>query len=139
MRSRLPGFELLRYAAVGVANTSVSYATYLCLLAVDAPYAAAATLAFAAGAGTGYLLNRRWTFRAADTGTARARYLAVQLAALALTNGLLWLLVDGAGVPARVAYALAIAPVTLGGYAANRCWTFRASPYRPHSSFPGRA
>jgi putative flippase GtrA len=131
--------ELLRYGLVGGLNTAVSYAVYLVLLAAGVPYAAAAVAAFAAGAATGYLLNRSWTFRVRGSTGARVRYVAVQGAALGATNGLLWLLVDRAAVPAEPAYALAIAPVTVAGYAVNRAWTFRASSQHTHSSPAGTA
>jgi putative flippase GtrA len=72
------------------------------------PYWLAGALAFAAGAVDGYVLNRRWTFAAADSAASRLRYLTVQLAGLGATTALLWFYVSIAGVHRLWAYALTI-------------------------------
>ena len=96
---------------------------YTALVAVGAPYPLAGALGFAAGAVNGYVLNRRWTFTAIDTGRARARYLAVQVGGLAETTALLSLLVTVGALDRYLGYALTIPAVTLATFAANRSWT----------------
>jgi len=114
-----------RFLAVGLSNTVLSYAVYVVLVEV-VPYWLAGAVAFAAGAVNGYVLNRRWTFRAPDSIASRLRYLAVQLSGLGATTALLWLYVSVAGVHRLWAYALTIPVVTVGTFAANRTWTFEA-------------
>jgi putative flippase GtrA len=116
--------QLARFLAVGVSNTLLSLAVYAALLHADAPTAAAAALAFAAGATNGYVLNRAWTFAARDTLVARTRYVAVQAAGMAANGALVALLVD-AGAGRLGAYAVAVPPVTLATFLANRGWTYR--------------
>lgn len=116
--------QLGRFLTVGLSNTALSYLVYAALVQV-APYWIAGALAFAAGAVNGYVLNRRWTFSAVDSGGARVRYLAVQLAGLVAVTFLLRLLVSDAGVHRLWAYALAVPPVTAGSFLANRGWTFQ--------------
>jgi Gpi18-like mannosyltransferase/putative flippase GtrA len=123
------GPQLARFATVGVTNTLLSYAVYALLLAVALPYPLAGAVGFAAGAVNGYVLNRRWTFGAPDSGRARARYLVVALGGLAATSFLLALLVSTGGLGRLPAYALTIPLVTLGTFAAARVWTF-ALPHR---------
>jgi putative flippase GtrA len=125
--------QLGRFLAVGLSNTALSYVVYAALVEV-VPYWIAGALAFAAGAVNGYVLNRRWTFAAPDSGGARLRYLAVQLGGLVAVTVLLRLLVSDAGVHRLWAYALAVPPVTAGSFLANRGWTFRAR----RSSRPAR-
>jgi putative flippase GtrA len=113
-----------RFLVVGVANTVLSFAGYRILLAISTPYVVAAFLGFAVGAINGYILNRRWTFAAQDTTRARALYVAVQVAGAASTSLLVLLFHSGAGVGKVGAYLLAIPPVTLCMFLANRVWTF---------------
>jgi putative flippase GtrA len=113
----------LRFAVVGVANTVVSFTAYALLVAAGAPYVLAALLAFAAGALNGYVLNRRWTFDARDSPRARLLYVLVQSGGAVATAALVWLAHD-AGADRLLAYAVAIPPVTVGTFLANRSWTF---------------
>jgi len=120
---RDPAAQLARFLVVGVANTALSFVVYRLLLAVGAWYVIAAPLAFAVGALNGYVFNRRWTFGARDTTRARILYVSIQ-AAGALSTSLLVLLFVHVGVGKVGAYLVAIPPVTLCMFAANRSWTF---------------
>lgn len=130
MRSRTRASALLRqftrFATVGVANTSLSFALYSALVAATVPYPFAGAIGFAAGAVNGYVLNRRWTFACRDSGRARTRYVLVQAAGLAATSSLLWLIVSVGTLGRLGGYALTIPAVTLATFAANRGWTFAA-------------
>ena len=119
-----------RFGVVGVVNTLVSLVVYSVLLATGTPYLLATAVAFAAGAVNGYVLNRRWTFRAQDSRRARALYVAVQLGGLLTPAGLVGLLVRDVGMMRIAAYPLATAPVTLATFAANRSWTFSQEAHR---------
>ena len=119
------GAQLARFLTVGVGNTALSFLVYAVLISAGIPYWTAGALGFAAGAVNGYVLNRRWTFGAVDSNAARARYLAVQLAGLGATSGLLWVFASGAGLDRLGAYAATVPAVTLATFAANRTWTFR--------------
>jgi len=94
------------------------------LLAISTPYVLAAFLGFAVGALNGYILNRRWTFAAPDTTRSRVLYLCVQLVGAGLTSLLVFVLVHEGGLGRVWAYLVAIPPVTLCMFAANRLWTF---------------
>jgi putative flippase GtrA len=118
--------QLGKFVAVGISNTAVSLLTYAALLRVDVVYPVAGAIAFLAGAANGYVLNRRWTFAAADTWRARRRYVLVQLAGLGATTALLWMFVSPAGFGKITAYAMTIPVVTLATFTANRGWTFRS-------------
>ena len=125
----VPVRQLARFLAVGVSNTLLSLAVYGALLAAGTPTPAAAALAFAAGAVNGYVLNRTLTFGARDSLAARVRYVAVQAAGMAANGALVALLVE-AGTGRLGAYAVAVPPVTLATFVANRGWTFVTSPAR---------
>lgn len=120
----LPG-QFGRFLVVGAANTLLSFLVYTTLVLAGVPYWLAGALGFCVGAANGYVLNRRWTFVARDSNRARVRYLAVQLAGLGVTTGLLWLFVE-AGTDRIAAYALTVPLVTVSMFTANRAWTFAA-------------
>jgi putative flippase GtrA len=113
---------------VGVGNTVLSFIVYRLLLALGAWYVIAAPLAFAAGALNGYIFNRRWTFAARDSTRARVLYVCVQVTGAVSTSLLVFLFVHEAGAGRVVAYLVAIPPVTLCMFAANRLWTFAERP-----------
>lgn len=116
--------QLARFLVVGVSNTLISFVVYRLLIAVGVWYLVAAPLAFAVGALNGYIFNRRWTFSARDTTRARVLYVTVAAAGAFATSLFVLLFVDGLGTGRVWAYVIAIPPVTLGTFAANRVWTF---------------
>ena len=124
LERRAPALQLARFLVVGLSNTLVSFVVYRVLIAVGLWYVVAAPIAFAVGALNGYIFNRRWTFSARDTTRARILYVVVAAAGAASSSLLVLLFVRGAGTGKVLAYALAIPPVTLGMFAANRVWTF---------------
>ena len=118
-----PSRQFVRYVLAGLVNTTLSFGVYRGLLEIGTPYAVAAPLAFAVGSVSGYILNRRWTFAAADSTRARLVYVVVQAAGAGTTSLLVWLFVT-AGTGRVWAYLAAIPPVTVSTFVANRLWTF---------------
>ena len=115
--------QLARFLTVGAVNTALSFCVYQVLLLLELPYLIAAVVGFASGAWNGYVLNRRWTFLARDTMSARGAYVFVQVAGALATAGLVFLFHD-ASIPKNLAYLAAVPPVTLGMFVANLSWTF---------------
>jgi putative flippase GtrA len=120
----LPLGQFGRFVVVGASNTAISFVAYALLVSLSTPYVLAAAVAFALGAVNGYVLNRRWTFAARDSGRARLVYAGVQTAGVLTTSLLVWLLVHEAAAGRIGAYAGAIPPVTVSMFLANRLWTF---------------
>ena len=116
--------QFARFLVVGVGNTLVSFVAYRLLLVVETPYVVAAALGFAVGSLHGYVFNRRWTFGAPDSMRARVLYVVIQGFGAASTSLLVLLLVKVGGVGKVGAYVVAIPPVTVSMFAANRLWTF---------------
>lgn len=122
--------QFVRFLVVGLGNTAVSFISYRLLLAVSTPYLIAAFLGFSVGALNGYVFNRRWTFAAADTTRARVLYVAVQAIGAISTSLLVLLFHRGAELGKVAAYLVAIPPVTVCMFVANRVWTFAERPDR---------
>jgi putative flippase GtrA len=116
--------EFVRFLIVGVANTLISLVVYRALLAFGVWYVVSAPIAWGAGVVNGYVFNRRWTFRAPDTGRARALYALFGAAGAGAASLLVLLFVRGAGIGKFEAYLAAIPLVTVSTFLANRYWTF---------------
>ena len=124
--------QFVKFGLVGVTNTVLAIGIYTILLKVFGVwYLAASAIGFVIGAVNGFLLNRRWTFaeHVGDSLTP-VRWGVVQGCGLALTEGLLYLFVAGAGVEKLLGQALATVIVTVLTFIVNRAWTFRM--HHPH-------
>jgi putative flippase GtrA len=117
--------QFSRFVTVGVSNTAISFVIYVGLLGVGVVYWISGAIGFAAGATSGYLLNRRWTFASPDTWQGRIRYVEVQVGGFLGTAGLLGVLVSWISIGRVAAYAAVIPVVTVATFLANRTWTFR--------------
>jgi putative flippase GtrA len=120
--------QFVKFGTVGVSNTLLTFVVYTVLLKVFAVwYLAASAIGFLAGAINGFLWNRRWTFKEhVGDALTPVRWGIVQGCGLALNEGLLLGLVDGAGVEKLLSQGLAIGVVTTLTFLANRAWTFKA-------------
>src|SRR3954467_3208092 len=87
--------QFIKFGIVGVSNTLLTFAVYTLLLKVlGVWYLAASAIGFIVGAGNGFLLNRRWTFRGhvGDAFTP-VRWTVVQGCGLLANLGLVYLFV----------------------------------------------
>jgi putative flippase GtrA len=117
--------QFLRFCAVGASGYVVNLGVYSALLHAGVHYAAAAGVSFVVAAGSNYVWNRVWTFRAT-----RARVLgqgarAFLVAGLALgANQLFLAVLVAAGGGHLIAQAVAIVLVTPFSFVANKLWAF---------------
>lgn len=120
--------QFARFGIVGVSNTLLFLAVYaICADALGVWYLASSAIAFAFGAVNGYLLNRRWTFRAAKTSTATAvRFGLVQGIGFLGNLALVFVLVEVAGLDKNLGQVVSIVTVVVLTFFANRIWTFGA-------------
>jgi len=116
-----------RFLIVGLTNTAISYLAFRTLLwalvDVAGRAAIAQAFAYAIGIGWSYLWNSRWTF-AGSPGGRFARFLAVQLACLAVSALAVGALVDVAGLPPTVSWLTVMAVITVANFLATRYWVF---------------
>ena len=119
--------QFVKFGIVGVSNTLISFAVYTLLLKVlGVWYVAASGIGFAVGAINGFLWNRAWTFRGhIGDALTPVRWFVVQTCGLLVNLGLIYLLIDGAGLDKLVGQAMTIAVVTVFTFLTNRAWTFR--------------
>jgi putative flippase GtrA len=126
-RTTWPAFlkQFIRFGLVGALNTGLTYLLYTLLLRAHAAAWAAWVLGYAAGMVCSLTLNARWTFRQ-KTALAPGqilRFAAVNLAALALSTGLIHVLTLR-GVNEDLAGILAIPVSVLVNFAGNRLFVF---------------
>ncbi|HEX2016523.1 MAG TPA: GtrA family protein [Solirubrobacteraceae bacterium] len=117
--------QFVKYGVVGIVNTLLSVALIVLGDRLGVWHIAAYAVAYGVGAINGYVVNRRWTFQASAPHSRLAvRYFVVQGAALLASTGLVYLLVDVAGMQHVLGQLIAIATAVTGGFFANRWWTF---------------
>jgi putative flippase GtrA len=119
--------QFVKFGVVGVSNTLIFFLVYTLLLKVFGVwYVAASGIGFAGGAINGFLWNRAWTFRGhVGDALTPVRWFVVQASGLLLNLGLVYLLVDGAGLGELVGQAVTIVIVTVMTFLVNRAWTFK--------------
>lgn len=119
--------QLIRYGVVGVTNTLVFLAAYtLCVKALGVPYVLASAIGYTLGSINGYVLNRRWTFRAGQMShaTSASRYALVQTVAGLGNVGLLYAFVHWLGTERILAQVIVIVIVQLLSFLVHRAWSF---------------
>ena len=79
--------QAARFVTVGAGTALADYATYRLLLGLSVPISPAKAAGFVVGTTLSYLLNRAWTFAAADRGHAVGRFLAVYAVTLVVNVG----------------------------------------------------
>src|ERR1700684_2888693 len=92
--------QFVKFGVVGVSNTLIFVLVYTLLLKVFGVwYVAASGSGFAIGAVNGFLWNRAWTFKGhVGDALTPVRWFVVQGCGLLLDLGLVYALVDGAGL-----------------------------------------
>jgi putative flippase GtrA len=134
VRSHHLTIQLVRFVAVGLLNSAISFGVYV-LLERYLSTPAAGAIAFALGAVNGFLLNRTWTFGASGLG-GLPRYIVVQGCGAGATSLILWLW-TGAGLDHLAGYVVALAIVTPLTFSSNRLWTFRHAAQHRGDVTPG--
>jgi putative flippase GtrA len=118
--------QLIRFGVVGISNTLVFVAAYAICVEIGVWYIAASAIGYTLGSINGYVLNRRWTFRAGHLShtTSASRYTLVQIVAALANLGLLYVFVDGIGTDRIVGQVIVIVIVQLLSFLAHRAWSF---------------
>ena len=129
MRPRSVLWQWVRFVAVGVSNTVLSWCVYATLEAVGVPYLLASAIAFAVGALNSYLLNRRWTFHSRGRpGPEVLRFGVVQCVGLGGDVLLLGVLTEDAGIHHLIAQAIVFPVASAVTFLLSRQWAFRGHP-----------
>jgi len=117
--------QFLRFCAVGASGYVVNLVVYGLLLYAGLHYSVAAALSFVVAAGSNYVWNRTWTFRAVESGVLGQGARAFTVAGLALgANQLFLAVLVASGAGHLIAQATAIVLVTPFSFVANRLWAF---------------
>ena len=72
--------EFIRFCIVGLGNTAINYSIYTVLLLImEIYYLVAGSIGFMAGAFTGFIFNRLWTFKSyVAIGSGSGKYFIIQ-------------------------------------------------------------
>ena len=93
--------EFLRFVTVGILNTVINYSTFsFFLLLLKLNYIASGALGFMAGGVSGFILNRKWTFKSdISYKSGITKYFAIQVFCLGLHNLTQFIVTNIFGVP----------------------------------------
>lgn len=129
LRTRANWEQLVRFGTVGASGYVINLAVFAAAVhGAGFDKGIAATAAFVVALSNNFLWNRLWTFRASEVhaGFQAARFCVVSLAAFAFNLVVLYALVDGLGLAAVPAQAIAIASATPLNFIGNKLWSFKA-------------
>ena len=121
--------QLVRFATVGASGYVINLVVFAAAVhGAGLDKGIAATAAFIVALSNNFVWNRLWTFRAGEghAGFQAARFCVVSIAAFACNLVVLYTLVDGLGMAAVPAQALAIATATPLNFIGNKLWSFKA-------------
>lgn len=121
--------QFLRFAAVGIAGTTVHYCVLITAVQwLGIPAVVGSSIGFLLGAGTNYLFNYRFTFRSKRRHREAApRFYAVAAAGFVLNGLILAFLMSFWGLHYLWSQIVATAIILLWNFSANFVWTFAQS------------
>jgi putative flippase GtrA len=121
--------QLFKFGAVGASGYAVNLVVFALLVtALGLHHLPGAVAAFAVAISNNFYWNRHWTFGASDghAGFQAARFFAVSVAGLVVNLVALQVLIEGAGLAALPAQAIAVAIAMPFNFVGNKLWTFVA-------------
>ena len=125
--------SFLKFVVVGVTNTLGGYAFYAALVVLGMNYALALTLEYVAGIAYGFLLNKRWTFKAQGESAQQAwRFVALYGFIYVLNVTLLMLLVERCALSPYFAQIFILGFLTLLSFVVQKRWIFTKQPTVVH-------
>ena len=125
--------SFFKFVVVGVTNTTGGYAFYAVLLALGVNYALALTLEYVVGIAYGFLLNKRWTFKAQGEPAQQAwRFAALYGFIYMLNVTLLMLLVERWTLSPYLAQIFILGFLTLLSFVVQKRWIFTKQPTVAH-------
>lgn len=117
--------KFIKFCLVGCANVGVDFIIYICGLAIGISPYPSRIISWIGACLFSYLLNRAWTFKAADRGLAPLiRYGLINIISLGLGLILLYLFIT-LGCGEKTAYLLALPFTTLANFIGYRFWAFK--------------
>jgi putative flippase GtrA len=129
MRRPANWLQLVRFGIVGGVGFVINIAVYaLCVHGATLDYHVAGVVAWLVAVLNNFVLNRHWTFdaRAGRAHFQAMRFFVVSLAALGVSQLLLTVFVESAGMPKVAAQALAVAASMPLNFLGNKLWSFRS-------------
>jgi len=133
IQGRITG-ELLGYLACSVLALLLDTGVYAAALTVGVSLALSAALGFIAGVSCAYLCSVKFVFQARrlqDRSTEFAAFVAIGLAGLVLTEGLLWLLVQQLHLAPMMSKLITAGIVFFFNFGARKALLFNPARRRP--------
>lgn len=127
--------SFIKFALVGVINTSIDFIVYALLTWFNVNYILAQCISYSAGVLNSYIMNRKWTFEQKGKGSNREflTFIGVNLITLVITSCLLMLLYKRLGISLLISKLLVTA-VSVGiNYIGTNLFVFTKSMERKFS------
>ncbi len=127
--------QLLRFCAVGVVNSLVTFACYYLLVRLGLYMSAGYAAAYVAGLMTSLVLNSRWTFAVPQLRWQMiVKFVLANLLVASAGEWLLRPVVYRLHVPVAFAQLVTLAPTTLLNFLLSRYWVFRRGYRTPEAA-----
>jgi putative flippase GtrA len=124
--------QFLKYCMIGVSGVVVDFLLYCLMVQIlNWDYQLANFISASAGIANNYWWNRKWTFQSKDHPWARfMRFYSVGVFGLGLSAGLLYLLIEQAGLGEVWAKVICLMIVVLFQYNLNKRYSFGNISFR---------
>lgn len=117
--------EFIRFCTVGVGNTSVNYIIYaILLMGLHVHYLIAGVIGYMGGAVFGFIVNRKWTFKADISNYYLFIYLLINVFSMSVNALIQWFVVEKLHVMAELSQICGIAVTTFINYFLTKKFVF---------------
>lgn len=123
---KLFDIQFIKFCIVGLANTAISFAVYLCLLKFGVHYLLGSAIGYVVGVLNGYLLSSRYVFKHSLKISVAIKYVITYLGTLGVNLSTMYFLVQILGFGKVISQVLVICLNLLINFFINKFWTFKS-------------
>lgn len=117
--------EFIKFGIVGVSNTLITFLVYNILLKLGVNYLVANVIGYICGMINGFIWSKKWVFKVEDESKMYfVKFALVNLLSLAVSTGLLMILVKQLSLNSTVAQLITTCITVVINYLLNKVWTF---------------
>ena len=119
------GVQFLKFGAVGVTNSIITFVVYSILVFCGSNYLVANVIGYCVGVVNSYVWNSKFVFKQQQSKVLFTKFVLVNLITLSINTVLLYILIDKLNYGKYVGQLMTISISMMLNFMLNKLWTFK--------------